>query len=408
MKNYTKQSQVIGFGEQRLELTMRFIVGLLMLAIGTGQAWAQQPSVDINDLRAEFAESNQAARSGPEMLPDNSDDSSLSAPVTANTETLSKTEADLKAQEAEILRQLATKSGRGFKSVILVKGDEKPTTRSIPTGVGADFGAPDSEAEKMPIKEKSLSRAGIDRINGAGSLASEPNWTDAAPASGPAQDDASLLKGKYSALESQNSAQKKTISGLKETNESLAHKVQSADQRYAELKQRYDETQNRLMVAETEIERLSSMLDARNKSNLSRLLGDREKKIAESALPIAAKASLASRAVDVTAGPTDSPSDVSIATVIADKVNLRTGPGKDNSPLMAVSKGTRLVVETRSGSWLRVVAPTGTRAWISSDVVDFGPGGTTSGGERTVRIRGYDDSVETLAKQHISNSSAHP
>ena len=60
-----------------------------------------------------------------------------------------------------------------------------------------------------------------------------------------------------------------------------------------------------------------------------------------------------------------------IAVVTADKVHLRTGPGKENSPLMAVTKGTRLAVETKNGDWYRVIAPTGARAWVSSDVISF-------------------------------------
>ncbi len=64
--------------------------------------------------------------------------------------------------------------------------------------------------------------------------------------------------------------------------------------------------------------------------------------------------------------------DMQIVTVTADKVHLRTGPGKENSPLMAVTKGMRLAVETRNGDWFRVMTPNGARAWISSDVVAFG------------------------------------
>lgn len=61
--------------------------------------------------------------------------------------------------------------------------------------------------------------------------------------------------------------------------------------------------------------------------------------------------------------------DVTILEVTGNKVNLRTGPGEENSPFMQVKKGTRLTVEHRQGEWVRVLAPTGGRAWIRSDLV---------------------------------------
>lgn len=86
--------------------------------------------------------------------------------------------------------------------------------------------------------------------------------------------------------------------------------------------------------------------------------------------------------------------DTPVATVVSEKANLRTGPGADNSPLMSVTRGTRLVVETKQGDWYRVISPTGTRAWVSSDVVAFGPTSQSSP-TRTVRIRGFDGSLES-------------
>ncbi len=61
--------------------------------------------------------------------------------------------------------------------------------------------------------------------------------------------------------------------------------------------------------------------------------------------------------------------DVMTLEVVAPKVNLRSGPGEENSPVMQVAQGTRLVVEERQGDWFRVITPTGTRAYILHDVV---------------------------------------
>ena len=85
--------------------------------------------------------------------------------------------------------------------------------------------------------------------------------------------------------------------------------------------------------------------------------------------------------------------DMPIAVVIVNKANLRAGPSLKDSPLLEVSKGTRLVVETRQGAWYRVMAPNGKRAWVSSDVVNFGPN-ANSKPSFTTRIKGYNQDVE--------------
>ncbi len=61
--------------------------------------------------------------------------------------------------------------------------------------------------------------------------------------------------------------------------------------------------------------------------------------------------------------------DVAVVEVTADKVSLRVGPGAEHSAIMDLQKGTRLTVEAREGSWLRVNSPTGGRAYINSEYV---------------------------------------
>lgn len=94
--------------------------------------------------------------------------------------------------------------------------------------------------------------------------------------------------------------------------------------------------------------------------------------------------------------PEKSP-DMPVATVTAEKAFLRTGPGKDNSPLMSVGQGTKLVVETRAGEWFRVITPTGTRAWVVSEVLAFSPD-YSSRPTSTVRIRAYDSTIDDTFK----------
>jgi len=89
------------------------------------------------------------------------------------------------------------------------------------------------------------------------------------------------------------------------------------------------------------------------------------------------------------------PDDLPVATVVVEKANLRTGPGTDNSSLMSVSRGTRLVVETRNGSWYRVFAPNGTRAWVTGDVLSFAATPPSDNGVGSaLRVRAYDPDVE--------------
>ena len=64
------------------------------------------------------------------------------------------------------------------------------------------------------------------------------------------------------------------------------------------------------------------------------------------------------------------PEDLPVVTVTEPKAYLRSGPGKQHSPVIAISKGTRLVVEESVGEWKRVIAPTGNSMWIAASVVD--------------------------------------
>ena len=67
--------------------------------------------------------------------------------------------------------------------------------------------------------------------------------------------------------------------------------------------------------------------------------------------------------------PQAEPEAPPVATVVVDKAYLRSGPGKQHSPVMAVARGTRLVVERQEGEWLRVVGPTGESVWVSRTVL---------------------------------------
>jgi hypothetical protein len=149
--------------------------------------------------------------------------------------------------------------------------------------------------------------------------------------------------------------------------EKLEVAVKERERDIAQLKEELSKTKDRLMIAETEVERLSEILDAKHRNTISKYVGGKP-----SSLATAARGGAPERS--------EAKDDMPVATVISDKAYLRTGPGKQNSPLMSISKGTRLVVETREGEWYRVITPAGTRAWIASELVNFSNGG----------VRGYD------------------
>jgi hypothetical protein len=54
--------------------------------------------------------------------------------------------------------------------------------------------------------------------------------------------------------------------------------------------------------------------------------------------------------------------------VVVQKANLRMAATKASSAIMAVAKGTTLVVETEEEGWLRVFAPSGELLWIQREL----------------------------------------
>ena len=176
--------------------------------------------------------------------------------------------------------------------------------------------------------------------------------------------------------------------------------VSSKDRKIAELSRKLEKARNDLIVAEMEVERLSSIIEERNQLSLS---PSSSRSSARGRLPGQSRTAAPRQVSPRVAAPNQAEprmpqanEDMQIATITVEKANLRTGPGKKNSPLMTVAKGTRLAVEHRVGDWYRVIAPTGVRAWISGEVVSFGKGQRTSP-TRTVRIKGVQNTSDDAA-----------
>lgn len=188
---------------------------------------------------------------------------------------------------------------------------------------------------------------------------------------------------------------KKEIAALKRSNHSLKNDLRSSLTKTDKLMSELRTARNDLIVAESEVERLSTVVNQRNRNTLA---GYGKSDNARAQYRQTNNQRLRRLRSE------QESRDMPVLTVTVDKANLRTGPGKDNSPIMTVSKGTRLAVETRLNDWYRIITPTGTRAWVSSEVVGFGKKLRTSP-TRIVKVKGYDRSVEDEAFNLIRNAS---
>lgn len=163
-----------------------------------------------------------------------------------------------------------------------------------------------------------------------------------------------------------------------------------------DLKKKLQKTQSQLLVAETEVERLSSILEDHNR----KILGlNPVKKVTKTPPQTTHFKTIKKQLSPAQVSKVEVSADMPVITVSVDKANLRTGPGLSHSPLMEVAKGSRLVVEKREGEWLRVIAPNGNRAWVSSSVISFGHGSLSNDNPyqsptRTAKVQGFDPVVE--------------
>jgi hypothetical protein len=169
--------------------------------------------------------------------------------------------------------------------------------------------------------------------------------------------------------------------------------IAEKERRIQTLSQEVNKLRNRLLLAETEVERLSSIIDERNRRQMNSI--SQQRNTEHSAAPVVA----AKRAPPTNSGAAPAAQDMQVVTVRTDKAHLRAGPGEENSPLMTVSRGTRLAVETRSGNWYRVISPAGTRAWVSADVVIFGDVDPT----RATRIGGFSPQADAFRSSAAMN-----
>lgn len=193
---------------------------------------------------------------------------------------------------------------------------------------------------------------------------------------------------------------------LSRENDSLRKQLADLQRQVSSLESDLQESRSQLTVAETETNRLSTMVDAKTRASLGRYnvpMPPAAQPRPQPAAPQVA-APIAKPIGDVK--PPNRNAEMQIATVTVDKADLRAGPGKNNSALMSLRRGSRLAVEERQGEWYRVFAPNGERAWVHSSLVSFGGGASNLNDGSAVRVKGYSANAEEEAFRRLQKMSS--
>jgi hypothetical protein len=337
----------------------------------------------------------------------------LSPPLSACAETLSGIQAaDQRLMDSEraLLHSL---SARAFANSAADPAQAAPT--KVKNSDAAPI-APIQVPVSVPAKVESKSAP-----------TSEKSATNSAVTAQPAQLQEAKLVNKQDAAQpkspkveqpkaEQASLKKPLVSGeveiLKNSNSNLRRELQTAQSRIEELERSLDQARSQLALTETELNRLSTRLDTKNRASLGKYN-----------LPIAnnqggsnqgngiagganISESLRQRAPVSDVKPPAANTEMPVATVAVDKADLRLGPGKNHSALMAVPRGSRLVVETRQGEWYRVFAPSGERAWIQAGMVLFGDGASLLNDGTAARVKGFNPNDEEEAFRRVQRITA--
>lgn len=150
---------------------------------------------------------------------------------------------------------------------------------------------------------------------------------------------------------SNNSAN--AIRKLNEENARLQNQVSALLQEQKNNLAEIDRLQVQIMVAETQVEKLNRIIDEQsgNPDNSNRYY----------------------RGSAPEADPQDSAAQQLLyATVIANTVTPRTGPGSSYSPISSLNRGDQVPVEGKQAGWYQVLLPSGAKAWIHSAFLKIG------------------------------------
>ncbi len=328
------------------------------------------------------------------------------AAVAESSAVLGAEHRNLLEQEEALLRQLSSNSKANSKTPGAEVAKTSLTQENVDTIISEveDFAprtTPTQKVEDLIDQQARAALAKIADVQERGNVKSASNsisviddgFEEVDTIAKPSSNDSRIAQSSYvenvsqgetalakvTSLSKELGARDSEISNVRQELSTAQRKAISAEARAATLAKQVESLRAKLMVAETEVERLSRTIEIRNKQVI-------QQANANSAFVKPASSSVNARAAMQNHGQTvvrervivkegKAAEDLPVVVVTSDKANLRTGPGQDNSSLMAVTKGNRLVVETKQGGWFRVFTPNGVRAWVSADNVELQRGG---------------------------------
>ena len=318
------------------------------------------------------------------------------APIVALVAMLSATlsPCSLHAQSDDLIAVSADSSRGSIDSAIY--GDKfKEAERALLEGLSNDEAPSVRAVSTAPVAQKA--KPSVETIPAPSVSAAK--LSEAAPPSPKLEIPAKPVAAKVIRAEKKTPVQSGAVTVLQ-------NKLTASELRVRELEQQLSDAKSQLSAAEVEINRLSGIISGGSRARVGTRGADN---VARMAAPVMADDSsrasqkpLAAayeerRPVVAEVAPPSPSQNLQVATVAVDKAELRLGPGKNHSALMAIPRGSRLAVEVRQGEWYRVFAPTGERAWIQSSLVRFGDGAASLNDGSSVKVRGYDVSVEQQA-----------
>ncbi|MCX6115687.1 MAG: SH3 domain-containing protein [Proteobacteria bacterium] len=192
---------------------------------------------------------------------------------------------------------------------------------------------------------------------------------------------------------------------LQSQNEALRRALKAQNDRITLLEQELQESRNEHSLAEVEARRLSTMVDAKTRASLGKYNVPMPATYSQPVIETQKVAPLPHN-IPVDVKPPSPNAELQIATISVDKADLRLGPGKNNSALMSLRRGSRLAVEARQGEWYRVFAPNGQRAWVHASLVTFGEGASSLNDGSSVRVKGFTTNVEEEAFRRLQKMNA--
>ena len=197
------------------------------------------------------------------------------------------------------------------------------------------------------------------------------------------EDQKKALKIQVRNVEKKNQGLVAKIRKLQEENNKLRKQVANTKSKTKSELQKVDDLHVRLMVAETQVERLNKIIEKMGGT------------------PSTLKRKYNSGARQKTAYPSVKGQAVAplYATVTALKANVRTGPGISNSRVTTLSRGQRVLVETKQGNWYKVLLDNGMKAWVNEAGVRIVSGGGMTAPIREPRLEDVDDEALRLLEQ---------